>query len=247
MLLALLQNLVAWIVTTLFCVVVTLVSLVTFDARWRVVPAMIRWWGRTMLRLVRVRIDVSGAEHLAGRRMRVVVFNHASMLDAFIVAALLPPGGTAAVKREVLRYPGVNLAIWALGFVIIDRGHTDRARKSLARAAVRMRDEHLSVFIAPEGTRTRDGRLLPFRRGAFHLALDAGAPIVPLVLYGAGTLKPRGSLVTRPGTVRVLALPPVQPTYPREQAGAFADALRARYVAQGVGGGPEGPRKGDLQ
>jgi 1-acyl-sn-glycerol-3-phosphate acyltransferase len=169
----------------------------------------IRSWGRAGLRILGVAVRVEGAEHLAFRAARVVTFNHASLLDIFVVLALLPDGGMPVVKREALRYPLIGWGVRALGILPLDRSHLARARSTLERAAERVRRDRLSAVIAPEGTRSRNGSLQPFKLGAFHLALQARAPIVPMVIANASRLLPVGSFCCRPGLVTVRVLPPI--------------------------------------
>lgn len=201
-------------------------------ARRSVTPAMLRFWGRSMLRSAGVTLEIEGAEHLEGRQARVVTFNHASLLDAYVVTALMPDSGTFAVKSEASSWPVIGRSMRALGFIMLDRRHSDVARKTMKKALARMREEKLTVFIAPEGTRTLSGDLLPFHRGAHHLAVDAQTPIVPVVIGGAFKLQPKGLLTSRPGVLKVRVLPPVPLTWTHETAGEAADALRDVYEAE---------------
>jgi 1-acyl-sn-glycerol-3-phosphate acyltransferase len=194
-------------------------------------PILLRFWGRNILRIQGVTLEVEGAEHLAGRAMRVATFNHTSTLDAMIVPALCPQGGVAAIKREVLYLPFVNLAVWSMGFLLIDRGRSARAQRLLQSAAARMARQRLTVFIAPEGTRSPDGALQPFKLGAFHVALASGAPIVPVVIDGAYDLMPRQRSWCAPGRVRVRILPPIDTTgLTREGLAALAESLHDTYA-----------------
>jgi 1-acyl-sn-glycerol-3-phosphate acyltransferase len=156
-----------------------------------------------------VEMEVQGIEHLTGRQPRVVAFNHASMLDLFIVCALLPEGSAPVIKREIIYFPFLGWAVWGLGFVLVDRKNPERAKASLQRAAARVGREQLTVFISPEGTRTRDGSLGPFKLGPMRLAQATELPVTPMVIHNAYDLMPNGVLYTRPGKVRVEMLPPV--------------------------------------
>jgi 1-acyl-sn-glycerol-3-phosphate acyltransferase len=198
-------------------------------------PALIRWyarvWGRVMLALLSIRLEVEGEERVRARVPRVLIFNHTSTLDLFVVTALFPPAGVAVVKKEIARFPLVGLLWWALGMIFIDRGDGPRARQSVARAALRIRRLRQTVILAPEGTRSPDGTVLPFKKGAFHLALETGAPIVPLVIFHAHRLQPKGALYLRPGVVRARFLEPI-PTdaWTREDLPAHVERVRALYV-----------------
>ena len=206
----LVQMLFGWSFTFAWSILAITVSLITLGrfSAW-LTPAFLRIWSRIMLFIQRVDLYIEGGEHVRERKMRVVVFNHTSLLDAMIVTALQPSGGVPCIKREVLRIPLVGVALWALGFLLIDRGHTDKAKRVLARATDRMARERLSVIIAPEGTRNASAELLPFKKGAFHIAKASGAPIVLMLIDGAGDTHPLGSPVSHPGLVRVRFLPPI--------------------------------------
>ncbi len=223
-----------WLFSLAYALGVVVVAALTPRAGlWRRRPELVAGWGRTMLRLSRVTLEVEGAERLLAPGPKIVTFNHASILDAYAICALMPPGGVALIKRELLRYPVIGLAAWLIGLVPIDRGHHERARRTMARAAERMKREQLAVVIAPEGTRSRDGRLRPFKKGALHLALATGAPIVPLVIDGSFQLQPRGQWWCRPGRLRARVLPPVDSSpLTREGVDAATEGLRALYLRE---------------
>jgi 1-acyl-sn-glycerol-3-phosphate acyltransferase len=103
----------------------------------------------------------------------------------------------------------------------------------LTAAAQRMAREKLTVFIAPEGTRSKDGSLQPFKKGGFHLALESQAPVVPVVIDGGHALHPRSQFWSRAGRIRVRVLPPISTVgLTREDLPAFAESLHARYAAE---------------
>ena len=220
-----------WSFTLVFAAFASAVTLLTFGLFWRwLTPLLLRFWGRTAMWIQGVRVEYSGLEHLEGPAMRVALFNHSSGLDAMLVPTLYPRAGVACIKREALFIPFVGLALYLMGFLLIDRGRGDRAKRILARAAERMERDRITVFIAPEGTRTRDGQLQAFKRGAFHLALSTGAPIVPVVVRGGFRLYPRHYWTARPGTIEVRVLPPI-PTddLTLETMPAFIEEVRALY------------------
>ncbi len=225
------QVLLAWLFTLAFCAVSLTLTFGTLGLLSRTLtPALLRFWGRTLLRLGGTRLVVEGAEHLNAETAKVATFNHGSLLDAYLVTAIMPPGSTAAIKRETMFYPFVGATLWAFGFLFIDRGQSDRAKRTLAKAAERMRRDRLTVFIAPEGTRTRDGQLLPFKKGPVHLAAACGVPIVPVVVDNAWELQPTGRLYATPGTVRIRVLPPMTVVAPERSPIDQITALRELYV-----------------
>lgn len=226
--------LLAWAFIVVWVPLLIVLTLLTFgrltDSLGR---RMIRGWGRTLLTLAGARLEIEPAsrDELDRRRRRVMTFNHASTLDMFAVTAIYPPGATSVIKRELLRVPILGQAAFLLDFVPIDRSSRERAAASLLAAVPRLRRRDGSLLIAPEGTRSRTGQLGPFKLGAFHAALAAEAPIVPVVLYGPAILWPYGAAMGEPGRVVVRALPEI-PTasLDPERLHEAAEALRRRYV-----------------
>jgi 1-acyl-sn-glycerol-3-phosphate acyltransferase len=228
---ALYQNVAAWAFVSTFGSFVSVVSILTFGRCSETFgrPAM-RLFGRVLLRIAGISLETSGMEHLEAREKRVITFNHGSILDIFIVMALLPDGGVPVVKREIYYYPFVGWGIPFLPVLAIDRANPDRARASLRRTASRMEDEKLSVVIAPEGTRSRTGALGRFKLGVFEIAAQSQAPIVPLVIFGAYPIWPRGSWYSRGGRIFVRAYAPVSLGSAGESdLRARADALHEFY------------------
>ncbi|WP_433284908.1 HAD-IB family hydrolase [Pseudonocardia sp. CA-142604] len=155
-----------------------------------------------------VRLDVRGAEHLVSARPAVFLFNHQSQLDVLILTKLLRTRFTAVVKKEAASVPGFGLAFRLADVAFVDRADTGAARAALEPAVQRLR-EGISLVVAPEGTRSATPALGRFKKGAFHVAMQAGVPIVPIVIRNAGELMWRGASTLREGTVQVTVLPPI--------------------------------------
>jgi putative phosphoserine phosphatase/1-acylglycerol-3-phosphate O-acyltransferase len=160
------------------------------------------------LALAGVRLNVAGEENLWSARPAVFIFNHQSSLDALIVGSLLRRDITAVAKKEAARDPRFAPVGLLMDVAYIDRSNSKKARSALAPVVEKLRSG-LSLAIAPEGTRTPTPRLARFKKGAFHIAMQAGVPIVPIVIRNAGELMWRGSSLVRAGTVDVAVLPPV--------------------------------------
>ncbi|MBM4366360.1 MAG: 1-acyl-sn-glycerol-3-phosphate acyltransferase [Deltaproteobacteria bacterium] len=167
------------------------------------------WWGRACLWIAGVEAEFSGLEHLRGPGTRVLVANHTSALDVPLVAALSPQAPLCLAKKELQWFPVFNLVWWSHGQVFVDRRDPARAAASLADVVARCAASPRTIVLAPEGTRSRDGKLGRFKLGAFRLAVATGSPIVPVVVRGAGQLMPPGQWFTRPGRVTVQVMPPV--------------------------------------
>jgi 1-acyl-sn-glycerol-3-phosphate acyltransferase len=163
-------------------------------------------FGRWLCAVAGIRLVVEGQEHLA--RPSVIVANHRSALEAIIIPAVLPPKVRYVGKKEVARVPLFGWVLRATGQILIDRGDPEAAIASIEAALARL-PAGMSVFIFPEGTRSVDGTLGPFKKGAFHIAMRLGVPMTLMAIEGAELLLRKEALLPRPGTVTVKILPPV--------------------------------------
>jgi 1-acyl-sn-glycerol-3-phosphate acyltransferase len=184
-------------------------------------------WSRLLLRLLRVRVRVSGLEH-APAGPAVYAANHASALDIFVVFGHLPVDFRIIYKKSLSMIPLVGWAILLGGHIPIDRGNAVRARRSIAAAGRRIRGG-TSVVVFPEGTRSPDGTVRLFKRGSFGLAIDTGVPVVPVSLIGVKAVVPHGLASVRPGVVGVALHAPL-PTAGREAGDAEALAEEVREI-----------------
>jgi 1-acyl-sn-glycerol-3-phosphate acyltransferase len=164
-----------------------------------------------MLWAVGARVEYRGLEHLRARLPCLFISNHESNVDIWALARVLPAATRFVAKESLFRVPIIGWAMAAGGFVSIDRANRSRAIESLRIAAERIRAGR-PVVLFPEGTRSRTGTLLPFKKGAFHLALQAGVPLVPIAIAGSGRVMPAGTIRLRPGPVLVQVLPPLEVT-----------------------------------
>jgi HAD superfamily hydrolase (TIGR01490 family) len=180
--------------------------------------------------LAGVRLDVHGAEHLA-TRPAVFLFNHQSQLDVLILAKLLRGGFTGVAKKELASNPGFGLMFRLADVAFVDRHDHDQAIKALEPAVQKLRGG-VSLVIAPEGTRSPTPALGPFKKGAFHVAMQAGVPIVPIIIRNSGELMWRGAMTLHAGTVQIAVLPPV-PTagWTAADLDAQVQQVHGRYLA----------------
>ncbi|OGD16707.1 MAG: hypothetical protein A2V76_02370 [Candidatus Aminicenantes bacterium RBG_16_63_14] len=186
-----------------------------------------QWAMRVSRRILGIGVEVSGLERIAPGTACIFMPNHLSFLDGPLVMMLIPGAARVILKRSVLRLPIVGLGMRHVGFVPVDRKGAAGGKRSIARAAALMRDRGYSFLIFPEGTRSRDGNLRAFRRGGFFLALESGAPIVPVTIRGTFELMPKGQWFARRGTVRVAFHEPVPVTgYTMETMAGLMDRVR---------------------
>lgn len=176
------------------------------------------------------RVQVIGRHHLKARRACVLVANHQS---AFDIMALYFVGGQFKwiAKAELFRLPFAGWSMRLAGYIALGRGRAHSIHATYERARAWLADG-ISVFFFPEGTRSATGRVGAFKRGAFQLAVDAGAAVVPIAVQGTRELLPRHSLVLRRrGRIRIVVHPPIDPVARRMTAGDLRDEAR-RLIAQ---------------
>ncbi len=142
----------------------------------------------------------------------IYISNHTSPLDIFLGIWLSPYGTCGVAKKEVVYYPFFGQLYLLSGHLRIDRGNRNRAVEAMRGIAEIVRAKRLGIWIWPEGTRSRDGRLRGFKKGFAHLALATGLPVVPVVVGGAHNIWLKGSLILNPGPVTVTVLPAVDTT-----------------------------------
>ena len=179
------------------------------DGSWRrAINVTIATWGELGTALAGIDVQVTGEEHLWSHRPAVFIFNHQSGVDMLLLCKLLRRDIIGVAKQEMRRNPIFGPAFALAGTVFIDRFHHDRAVQAMAPAVDALR-EGLSIAIAPEGTRSTTPRLGRFKKGAFHLAMAAGVPIVPIVFRNALDALPKHAYVVRPSMIEVVVHPPV--------------------------------------
>jgi 1-acyl-sn-glycerol-3-phosphate acyltransferase len=167
-------------------------------------------WARLIARATPMRVEIEGGEHIEPGQSYVVAANHVSMYDIPLIYGFSGLDLRWVMKAELGRIPFIAQGCRAIGHIFIDRGNPDQARKAINDAVERL-PRGTGVLFFPEGTRSRDGRLKKFRKGAFRVSFDRGLPILPMTVVGTRDILPPGSLRVRPGTVRLIVHPPIQP------------------------------------
>lgn len=206
----LIRFLLCWVYNAVYLPLASIINIGTLRLfyPWLISP-MARVWGLGALHLLGTRLEVENREVLDQRSARILIFNHTSTLDVLIAAALFPAGGTAIGKKQIAYIPFLNLAWWAMGFSFLDRENKEKGKIQMNRFCERLLSKKMTIIIAPEGTRSRDGKLLPFKKGAFHVALKSKVPLVPMVIYNAQELMPYQQYLPDAGTIKIKILAPI--------------------------------------
>ncbi|MGD0231134.1 MAG: lysophospholipid acyltransferase family protein [Syntrophorhabdales bacterium] len=193
--------------TTLFLALVAL-AVAPFDPKGERVHRIARLWARISLKVAGVDLSVEGAHHLDSPPY-LFMSNHQSALDITALLSGLPLPFKFIAKRELFLIPFFGWALTRAGYISIDRKNPREALKAIEEAVAKIKDG-TTVLVFPEGTRSPDGNLLPFMKGAFSLASRAAVPVVPLAIVGTTALQPLGSAVPkRRGRVTILVGKPI--------------------------------------
>lgn len=174
-----------------------------------IVESAPRRWANLLLRLSGVQVEPENEAVIDPERPQILVANHASWYDILALMAHTPGRSVFVAKKEIQKLPIFGRIVRASGHIFIDRSDRKRAVESLAAAKQRLEEESPTVIMFPEGTRTSTGELQPFKKGAFVLALQTGVDIVPTAILGSREALKKGSLVIRPGTIRVVYGEPI--------------------------------------
>jgi 1-acyl-sn-glycerol-3-phosphate acyltransferase len=228
-----LRSVLIWLITLpVFILGCILVWLGTFVLGGRALERLIKGACRTVLAVAGVRFRVTGRENFDPARQYVVMMNHVNIFDPFVFYAAFPGVSRGAEEESHFRWPIYGGAIRRMGMFPLDRKNPERAVESLRRAAAWIRDRPgFSFGIMPEGTRTLDGRLGPFKRGGFVMAIETGLDILPMVQKGAYAIARKGSLLIRPGRIEIA----IEPSVPvagctKEKAGELIERVRRAFL-----------------
>jgi 1-acyl-sn-glycerol-3-phosphate acyltransferase len=183
-------------------------TLITGDIRLLYRMFMFGAWNG--VRLTGVRVQAVGLDKLDPARTYIFMSNHVSNLDPPITIPLIPRRTSVMVKKELFSYPILGRAMRMGSLVPVDRGNRDAGIESV-RISKQVVQQGLNMTIYVEGHRSFDGRLLPFKKGPFYLAMECGVPVVPITITGTHYLMPKGRFAINPGTATVIFHPPIEP------------------------------------
>lgn len=190
-----------------------------------------RPWAGVILGLSGVQVRVEGMSRIPRDRPVIYISNHQSHFDVLALTRALPGQYRVVAKKELFAIPVFGWALWLAGFIKIDRSDRDKAFRSLDVAARKIARGR-SVLIFAEGTRSRDGSLRPFKKGAFVLAIKSACPIVPLSISGSRAVLPSGSLRIERGTIDLVVGEPIESAdYRLENKEDLMEAVRKAVIA----------------
>ncbi|MBM3305156.1 MAG: 1-acyl-sn-glycerol-3-phosphate acyltransferase [Candidatus Aminicenantes bacterium] len=230
---AVLRSFALWTVALpVFAACCLLVLTAALIHRGKALDTLIKASCRLVLMCCGIRVRTRGGGNMVPGRQYVVMMNHVNFFDPLVFYTGFPGLARGVEEESHFRWPLYGLVLRRIGMIPIARKDTARAIESLARASrlVGERPDH-SIAILPEGTRSPDGKLGTFKKGGFHLALETGLDILPVIQKGAYAINRKGSLLIRPGVVEMIVRPAVPVAgYTRETVGGLAERTRGIFL-----------------
>ena len=186
------------VISTAITAISTIIFSFAGDRRWTYFPAVI--WARLFCYLAFIRVKINGKENFSPKKSYIFVANHQSIYDIFVIYGWLNSRFKWIMKNSLRKIPLVGLACEKAGHIFIDRSSPLKAQKSIKNAEEKLKNG-ASLVIFPEGSRTKDGNVSRFKRGAFKIAEDLKLPLVPITIDGAYNAMSYGSMYIKPCTI----------------------------------------------
>jgi len=209
-------SLYAWILTVtvfvLHYLIANVIMVFPFKNKSTIFYKLANFFLKSIFLLSRIRIVVHGRDNFPSDKNGVVISNHQSLLDVIILMAYLPQRIVFFAKKELGKVPVLNFDMKHMEHVLVDRGKKSSALAQLERMKDRL-DKNLNAFIFPEGTRSNSSKILPFKRGAFHLAATAKKPIIPCYIHGSGKLLKKNERLIKPGIIHISIGKPIDDSF----------------------------------
>lgn len=204
------RTIILLLIYVILAVLILPVLLFCYLGRWTQPIIAIGKWALCLGRKVLgMSLEVSGVKQIDKNSPCVFMANHLSLIDGPLLFMIIPQYVRVIIKKEVFRIPIVGQGMRHVGFIPVDRKRLRGGKKSIDEASRLIKEKDFSFLIFPEGTRSRNGKPQPFKRGGFFLALSVQVPIVPVSIKGTYELMPRGSFFVKRGKIKVLFHPPI--------------------------------------
>ncbi len=215
-----------WVVLSTLVAGLTVIIISFFVKSGNPLHRIARLWGRSILVVSRIKVTVEGLSSIDPQRPYIYMPNHQSNFDIPVLLGHMTVQFRWLAKMELFKIPIFGHAMRKAGYISIDRNNRESAIQSLEVAAEKIRNG-VSVLIFPEGTRSRDGKIQPFKKGGFVMAIDSGVPIVPVIISGARSIMTKGKFRVNPGRIRMSIQQPIDTTtYSRDTKEALMQHVR---------------------
>jgi 1-acyl-sn-glycerol-3-phosphate acyltransferase len=215
-----------WVVLATLVLGIAVIVLSFFIKSGNLMHKIARFWGRSILVVSRIKVRVEGLSGMDFKRPYIYMANHQSNFDIPVLLGHLTIQFRWLAKMELFRIPIFGRAMRKAGYISIDRNDRRSAINSLKAAAEKIKNG-VSVLIFPEGTRSRDGKIRPFKKGGFVMAIESGVPIVPVVISGTREIMTKGKFRVNPGQIHMRILAPIDTsTYTRKTKEVLMERVR---------------------
>lgn len=188
-----------------------------------------RLWCRLLCKLNGVNVEINGLENILSNRPQIFVSNHQGYFDIFALSGYLPVQIRWIAKSSLFRIPFVGWAMMAAGYIPVERDNRKKAYEAFNKTLEKIK-EGCSIIIFPEGTRSEDGKIGPFKKGSNLIASRSKSPMVPITIIGSGDIIKKGSAIITPGPIRVVISPPVEPVSDKKENAAILESIRGTIV-----------------
>lgn len=199
-----------WILIILLSIVLGTLSVLVrlFDSSSNLSHKVSSLWGRWLCTLNGIQVDVEGLEHLQPDQAQILIANHQGFFDIFALSGFLPLQIRWMAKSSLFKIPFVGWSITASGYIPVDRSNRKKSYQAFLTTIEKLKAGN-SIVIFPEGTRSEDGTIGPFKKGSLLLSARSGAPLVPVTLLGTGSIIKKGSGIIKPGRIQIVISPPL--------------------------------------
>ena len=188
-----------------------------------------RLWCRLLCKLNGVNVEINGLENILSNRPQIFVSNHQGYFDIFALSGYLPVQIRWIAKSSLFKIPFVGWAMMAAGYIPVERDNRKKAYEAFNKTLEKIK-EGCSIIIFPEGTRSEDGKIGPFKKGSNLIASRSKSPMVPITIIGSGDIIKKGSATITPGPIRVFISPPVEPVSDKKENVAILESIRGTIV-----------------
>ena len=220
-----------WILITFLSLILGAVAIVTgwVDKSGNLSHRVSSLWCRLLCKLNGVKVDIKGLENILTDRPQIFVSNHKGYFDIFALSGYLPVQIRWIAKSSLFKIPFLGWAMIAAGYIPVERDNRKKAYEAFNKALEKIK-EGCSIIIFPEGTRSEDGEIGPFKKGSNLIASRTKSPMVPVTIIGSGDIIKKGSARINPGSIRVIISPPVEPSTDKKRNEEVLQSIRETIV-----------------
>ena len=200
-----------------------------FDSSGNTSHNIARIWCRLLCKLNGVKVEIKGLEHLLKNQPQIFISNHQGYFDIFALSGYLPVQIRWVAKSSLFKIPFMGWAMTAAGYIPVTRTDRKKSYQAFLKTVEKVK-EGCSVIIFPEGTRSKDGKVGPFKKGSNLIATRANSPMIPVTIVGSGEIIKKGSAMINPGSVQIILSSPVRKHLEEKDANEVLNSIRETII-----------------